>query len=178
MNKFSPGMKQVQPDGMKEASMTSKANTSTGDGAVSEYVTAVIGGQLFGLPIARVQDVFMPERLTRVPLSPAEIAGVLNLRGRIVTVVDMRARLGLSKNDDGKPPMAVGVDLRGESYGLLIDQIGEVLKLSDDGREENPVNLDPRMARLAGGVHRLDGQLMVVLDVDRVLEIVPDMLAA
>jgi purine-binding chemotaxis protein CheW len=151
--------------------MTTK--TETIEGTVAEYVTAVIGGQLFGLPISRVQDVFMPERLTRVPLSSAEIAGVLNLRGRIVTVVDMRARLGLPRNDDGKPPMAVGVDLRGESYGLLIDQIGEVLRLADDGREENPVNLDPRMAKLAGGVHRLDGQLMVVLDVDRVLEIVP-----
>jgi purine-binding chemotaxis protein CheW len=74
--------------------------------------------------------------------------------------------------------MAVGVDLRGESYGLLIDQIGEVLRLNDSGREENPVNLDPRMAKLAGGVHRLEGQLMVILDVDRVLEIVPDKLAA
>ena len=61
----------------------------------------------------------MPERLTRVPLASSEIAGVLNLRGRIVTVVDMRARLGLPKNDDGKAAMAVGVDLRGESYGLL-----------------------------------------------------------
>src|SRR5256886_13056897 len=82
--------------------MTSK--TESVEGAMAEYVTAVIGGQLFGLPISRVQDVFMPERLTRVPLSSQEIAGVLNLRGRIVTVVDMRARLGLPKNDDGKPP--------------------------------------------------------------------------
>ncbi len=98
----------------------------------------MIGGQLFGLPISRVQDVFMPERLTRVPLSSGEIAGVLNLRGRIVTVIDMRARLGLPKTDDGKPPMAVGVDLRGESYGLLIDQIGEVLRLPDDSREDKP----------------------------------------
>ena len=154
------------------------SKSETAEGSVVEYVTAMIGGQLFGLPIARVQDVFMPERLTRVPLSPREIAGVLNLRGRIVTVVDMRARLGLPKNEDGKPAMAVGVDLRGESYGLLIDQIGEVLRLSEEGREENPVNLDPRLAKLAGGVHRLDGQLMVILDVDRVLEIVPDMLAA
>jgi purine-binding chemotaxis protein CheW len=153
--------------------MTTTTKTETIEGTVAEYVTAVIGGQLFGLPISRVQDVFMPERLTRVPLSSAEIAGVLNLRGRIVTVVDMRARLGLPKADDGKPPMAVGVDLRGESYGLLIDQIGEVLRLADDSREENPVNLDPRMTKLAGGVHRLDGQLMVVLDVDRVLEIMP-----
>ena len=150
----------------------SKPNVTTSD-EIIEYVTVVIDEQLFGLPINRVQDVFSPDRLTRVPLASAEVAGVLNLRGRIVTVIDMRARLGLPKNDDARPPMAVGVDLRGESYGLLIDQIGEVLRLADEGREENPVNLDPRMAELAGGVHRLDGQLMVVLDVDRVLEIVP-----
>ena len=85
--------------------MTSK--TSAIEGTVAEYVTAMIGGQLFGLPISRVQDVFMPQRLTRVPLSSGEIAGVLNLRGRIVTVVDMRARLGLPRNDDGRKPMAV-----------------------------------------------------------------------
>src|ERR1700690_2383171 len=156
--------------------MTTK--TETIEGAVAEYVTALIGGQLFGLPISRVQDVFMPARLTRVPLSSREIAGVLNLRGRIATGADMPPRLGRPKNEDGKPPMAVGVDLRGESYGLLIDQIGEVLRLPDQGREENPGSLDPRMAKLAGGVHRLDGQLMVVLDVDRVLELNPDMMAA
>lgn len=145
---------------------------------ITEYVTTMIGGQLFGLPIARVQDVFVPERLTRVPLASSDVAGVLNLRGRIVTAIDMRSRLGLPKSDDGKPLMAVGVELRGESYGLLIDTIGEVLKLADDTREVNPVNLDPRMAKLAGGVHRLEGQLMVVLDVDRVLEIPTDKLAA
>src|SRR2546429_5614284 len=103
--------------------MTTK--TESIEGGVAEYVTAVIGGQLFGLPISRGQDVFMPERLTRVPLSSAEIAGVLNLRGRIVTVVNMRARLGLPKNDGGKPPMAGGVELPGESYGPLLDPIGE-----------------------------------------------------
>jgi purine-binding chemotaxis protein CheW len=156
--------------------MSSKSHSA--EGAMVEYVTAMIGGQLFGLPISRVQDVFMPERVTRVPLAEREIAGVLNLRGRIVTVIDMRARLGLPRAEDGKVPMAVGVDLRGESYGLLIDQIGEVLRLPEDGKEENPVNLDPRMAKLAGGVHRLDGQLMVVLDVDRVLELAPEMMAA
>ena len=147
------------------------SKTQTSEGLVAEYVTAMIGDQLFGLPISRVQDVFMPERVTRVPLASREISGVLNLRGRIVTVIDMRARLGLPRPEDGKLPMAVGVDQRGESYGLLIDQIGEVLRLPEDGKEENPVNLDPRMAKLAGGVHRLDGQLMVVLDVDRVLEL-------
>ncbi len=147
-------------------------------GNTTQFATAMIGGQLFGLPISRVQDVFMPERLTRVPLAPDDVAGVLNLRGRIVTAIDMRARLGLPKNDSGKPPMAMGVDLRGESYGLLIDTIGEVLTLPDEGREVNPVNLDPRMASFANGVHRLDGQLMVVLDVDKVLEIANARMAA
>ena len=153
-------------------------NPAASESHITEYVTAMIGGQLFGLPIARVQDVFIPERLTRVPLASPDVAGVLNLRGRIVTAIDMRSRLGLPKRDTGRPPMAIGVDLRGESYGLLIDSVGEVLKLADDSREVNPVNLDPRLTKMAAGIHRLDGQLMVVLDVDRVLEIVPDMLAA
>ena len=145
---------------------------------VIEYVTVVIGEQLFGLPISRVQDVFMPDRLTRVPLSAPEIAGVLNLRGRIVTAVDMRRRLGLPPRTDARPPMAVGIELKGESYGLLIDTVGEVLKLADGTREPNPVNLDQHLARVSGGVHRLDGQLMVILDVDRVLETASDALAA
>ncbi|HWW48547.1 MAG TPA: chemotaxis protein CheW [Xanthobacteraceae bacterium] len=145
---------------------------------VTEYVTAIIGDQLFGLPISRVQDVFMPERLTRVPLASDDVAGVLNLRGRIVTAIDMRARLGLPKTDSSQRAMAIGVDLRGESYGLLIDSIGEVLKLHDSDREINPTNLDPRLARMTAGIHRLDGQLLVVLDVDRVLEISQDAMAA
>src|SRR5204862_8242188 len=142
-----------------------------------EYVTVMIGGQLFGLPISRVQDVFMPDRITRVPLSPPEIAGVLNLRGRIVTVVDMRRRLGLPPRTDDKPSMAVGIELKGESYGLLIDNVGEVMKLGDDTRESNPVNLDSRLARVSGGVHRLDGQLMVILDVDYVLNTAAESMA-
>src|SRR4051812_35617004 len=143
-----------------------------------EYVTVMIGGQLFGLPISRVQDVFMPDRITRVPLSEPEIAGVLNLRGRIVTAVDMRRRLGLPQRSDNKPSMAVGIDLKGESYGLLIDTVGEVLKLGEVTLEPNPVNLDGKLARVSAGVHRLDGQLMVILDVDSVLNASAEPLAA
>lgn len=88
--------------------------TMDANAATTDYVTAMIGGQLFGLPIGRVQDVFMPERLTRVPLASHDIAGVLNLRGRIVTAIDMRARLGLARDEKAGPSMAIGVDLRGE----------------------------------------------------------------
>jgi len=146
-------------------------STETIDRNMNEYVTAMIGGQLFGLPILRVQDVFMPERLTRVPLAPPEIAGVLNLRGRIVTLIDMRVRLGLEVRRDDGPSMAIGVESRGESYGFLIDSVGEVLKLDEALREPNPINLDPRLARVSAGIHRLEGQLLMVVDVDRVLEI-------
>lgn len=150
--------------------------TTTDD--VTEYVTVMIGGQLFGLPISRVQDVFMPDRLTRVPLAHPDIAGVLNLRGRIVTAIDMRVRLGLPRETDGKAAMAVGIESRGESYGLLIDSVGEVLKLSPESREQNPINLDARWARVSAGVHRLDGQLMVILDVDAVLAMGGEQMAA
>src|SRR5713226_2386060 len=153
-------------------------STQTVTGNLKEYVTATIGGHLFGLPIQQVQDVFMPDRLTRVPLAPPEIAGVLNLRGRIVTAVDLRRRLGIPPRTDGRPAMAVGIELKGESYGLLIDSVGEVMKLADDAREANPVNLDANLARISAGVHRLDGQLMVILDVDRVLDMTADPVAA
>jgi Chemotaxis signal transduction protein len=143
----------------------------TGDLTLKEYVTAVIGSQLFGLPILRVQDVFIPERVTRVPLAPPEIAGVLNLRGRIVTLIDLRRRLGLDGAGQENAAMAIGVESRGESYGLLIDAIGEVLKLDDGTREPNPLNLDPVLERVSTGIHRLDGRLLMMLDVDRVLEI-------
>ena len=138
---------------------------------VNEYVTAMVGGQLFGLPIRRVQDVFIPERLTRVPLAPPEIAGVLNLRGRIVTLIDLGFRLGLVREDNGGPAMAIGVEMNGESYGLLIDSVGEVLKLDGAALERNPINLDPRLASVSTGIFRLDGQLLMVIDVDRILDI-------
>jgi purine-binding chemotaxis protein CheW len=161
--------------------MTSERHPGTHAGAaerVVEYVTVLLGGQLFGLPIAQVQDVFVPDRLTRVPLAQPEIAGVLNLRGRIVTAIDLRCRLGLPRREDARPPMAVGIDRKGESYGFLVDAVGEVLRLDESTREPNPVNLDTGLAAVSAGVHRLEGALLVVLDVGRVLNMGNQAIAA
>jgi purine-binding chemotaxis protein CheW len=79
---------------------------------------------------------------------------------------------------DGLAAMAIGVESGSESYGLMIDSIGEVLRLSDGEREPNPVNLDPRLARISSGIHRLDGRLLMVIDVERVLDIGPAAAAA
>jgi purine-binding chemotaxis protein CheW len=152
------------------------ANDTLSD--TTQYVTVVIGGQLFGLPIHKVHDVFVPESMTRVPLSVPEIAGVLNLRGRIVTAINMRRRLGLPPREHVGSIMAVGIEYRGESYGLIIDEVGEVLNLETASREVNPANLDRRWAEISGGVHRLSGQLMVILDVERVLGRMLDQMAA
>ncbi len=141
------------------------------DTAFTEFVTFTIAGQMFGLPIGRVQDVFKPARITQVPLASVEIAGVLNLRGRIVTAIDMRQRLEVNKRENGAAPMAIGIEAKSESFGLLVDAVGEVLKLPDVDREPNPINLGGKLAALSDGVYRLEGQLLVVLDVDRVLDL-------
>ena len=153
------------------------ANDSAAD-LLTEYVTVTIGDHMFGLPIFRVQDVFVPVGLTRVPLAPPEVAGILNLRGRVVTAIDMRSRLDFGEREPGTPVMAIGIELKGESYGLLVDTVGEVMQLHNSACEAKPANLDGGLARVAAGIYRLEGQLMIVLDVDRVLDIKPGAVAA
>ena len=143
-----------------------------------DYVTFTTAGQMFGLPIERVQDVFKPANITRVPLAGPEIGGVLNLRGRIVTTINLARRLGLELRVQGSVPMAIGIESGAESFGLLVDVVGEVLKLPEGDREANPINLDRKLARVSDGVFRLDGHLLIILDIDRVLDLGLDAAAA
>jgi purine-binding chemotaxis protein CheW len=136
----------------------------------TEFVTFTTAGQSFGVPIGRVQEVFKPSHITPVPLAGAEIAGVLNLRGRIVTMIDLRRRLELEQGENDRTPMAIGIEARGESLGLLVDAVGEVLKLPNAEREAVPIN-HRKLAAVSAGVHRLDGQLLVILDIERVLDL-------
>ncbi len=156
-----------------------QARAPTAEGELREFVTVHIADQLFGVEVSRIHDVFTPVGLTQVPLARPEIAGVLNLRGRIVTTFDGRACLGLPKReDDRKGSMAIGVEKNGEAYGLIVDSVGEVLRLSDDRYEANPSNLDPRWQDAALGVYRLEERLLIVLNLDGILEIAPQDLAA
>ncbi|WP_349371037.1 chemotaxis protein CheW [Salinarimonas sp.] len=138
-------------------------------GEMEEFVTVMVADQMFGLPIDRVHDVFIASSLTAVPLAPREIAGLLNLRGKVVTAVDLRRRLGLPDRETSGDEMAVGLEHSGESYGLLVDSVGEVMKLSVDTHEPAPVHMDQRWVKLSNGVHRLDGRLLIILNVDAVL---------
>ena len=160
--------------------MTDASKTNASDhpeAETREFVTLWIDNQLFGVEVSEIHDVFPPKGLTSVPLSQAEIAGVLNLRGHIVTAIDARARLGLAPRDPEAQDrsMAVGIENEGESFGLIVDQVGEVLRLPNSDYEANPSNLDPRWREVSRGVYRLDGRLLVVLNLDRTLGFVaPD----
>ncbi len=134
--------------------------------AANDFVTVTIGNQLFGIDVTDVQDVFAVQALTRVPLAPPEIGGVLNLRGRIVTAIDIRQRLGLGLRSEAFGLMAVGIERGGESYGLIIDQVGEVLTLTADAFDPNPENLDPKWRAVSKGIYRLEDSLLVVVDID------------
>jgi len=135
-----------------------------------QYVSIVIDGQLFGIPVLIVHDVLGPQRITRIPLAPPEVAGSLNLRGRIVTAIDVRLCLGLEKRSADQPSMSVVVDHGTEFYSLIVDNVGEVLTLPASSMERNPATLDPRWREISNGIYRLDEQLLVVLDADRLLD--------
>lgn len=139
--------------------------------ALREFVTMFIDGQLFGIPVLQVQDVLGPQRIARVPLAPKEVAGSLNLRGRIVTAIDVRTRLGLSSNGENIKNMSVVVDHNGEFYSLLVDQVGEVMSLPATDYEKTPATLDDRWKEISDGVYRLKDTLLIVLDIKRLLRI-------
>src|SRR5260221_13258638 len=134
-----------------------------------DYVTMSIADQLFGIPVLKVQDVLGPQTITRVPLAPPEVAGSLNLRGRIVTAIDVRLRLSLETRTTTKPAMSVVVEHDGELYSLLVDTRGEVLSLNVKDYQRNPPTLNPRLRDFSDGIYRLNGSLLVVLSVASLL---------
>ena len=137
--------------------------------ADESFVTLTVAGQLCGVPVLGVRDILGPQAITRIPLAPPEIAGSLNLRGRIVTAIDLRRRLGLPAAAAGDARMSVVAELGGELYALLVDQVSEVMRLPGHAFEPNPSTLPRSWAAFSAGIYRLEGRLMVVLDVRRLL---------
>lgn len=138
--------------------------------AAEVFLTLTVAGQLCGVPVLAVRDVLGAQSITRIPLAPQEVAGSLNLRGRIVTAIDLRRRLGLPPREAGGA-MSVVVELEGELYSLLADEVGEVLPLPREDRAANPPTLDPLWREVSRGVHRLGERLLILLDVEQVLAI-------
>ena len=149
---------------------TRSKNANGASEGTEEFVTFTIAGQLFGIPVLQIQDVLSSYQITPVPLAPPEITGSLNLRGRVVTAMDLRLRLGLSARAKEAESMSIVAENEGELYSLMVDSVGEVLALSQSEYERNPPTLDAKFRTFSDGIYRLDKQLLVVLDVNRLLD--------
>ncbi|MDO9489372.1 MAG: chemotaxis protein CheW, partial [Sphingomonadaceae bacterium] len=121
-----------------------------------EFVTVYLEGQLLGIPVLSVHDVMRMGALTRVPRAPPLVAGVMNLRGRIVTVIDLCRCLGFAERAPAAASMAVVVEVGGQPYALVVDRVGDVLSVPADRFEAHPGTLSPVWRGVTGGVYRLD----------------------
>ena len=133
--------------------------------ASEQFLTFTLADQLFGVSVLQVNDVLGPQKITRTPLSPSAIAGVMNLRGRIVTAVDVRSCLRQPARPADAAHKSVVVEQKGELFSLIIDEVGDVLSLSSDSFEPVPETLDATWRGVAAGIHKLHDRLLVVLDV-------------
>lgn len=138
-------------------------------GELKQFVSIMIGKQLFGIPVLQVHDILGPQRITRIPLSPKEVAGSLNLRGRIVTAIDIRSRLNMPPREEDEEGMSVVVEDQGELYSLMVDSVGEVLSLDAANFEQHPSTLEENIREVSTGIYRLDDSLLVVFDVPSLL---------
>jgi purine-binding chemotaxis protein CheW len=156
-------------EGIYMASVATLSDTSIVGENEEQLVTMIVDKQLFGIPILQVQDIVEASRITPVPLAPSAIAGVLNLRGRIVTVIDLRKLLGNSEEVPWDSQMGVTVEYKGDLYTLLVDAIGDVRTLPKRDFDSAPSTLEDKVRKICSGIFRLRGNLLVVLDVSRIL---------
>jgi purine-binding chemotaxis protein CheW len=136
-----------------------------------QFCTFYLNKLLFGVELQKVQEVMRHMELTEIPLAPRVIAGLMNLRGQIVTAVDLRRRLEMDERTDKAEPMNVVIRSADGAISLLVDAIGDVVEVDDDSFERPPETLQGNVREVIMGVHKLEKQLMHVLDTEKVCEI-------
>ena len=136
-----------------------------------QYSTFWVGDLFFGIEVVRVQEVLRGQEMTSVPLAPEVVRGLINLRGQIVTALDMRKRMGLSPRVSEKPAMNLVVRSDEGAVSLLVDEIGDVIEVDADCHEPVPETLPADQKQLIAGVYKLEGRLLLVMDTERALQI-------
>ena len=135
----------------------------------SRYFTIKVRGQTIGLPVDVVKTVFYLDNLTTVPLAPREVAGLVNLRGRIVTALHLDRCLWLGESSQETRTLAVGIEHNGEDYALLVDETEDVVTTNETDRIGCPAHIDPRLAELMAGCYRHNDGFLSILDIGAVL---------
>ena len=135
--------------------------------STTSLCTFFVDDLLFGLKVEDVQEVLRAQQMTDVPLAPKVVRGLMNLRGQIVTALDMRRQLDLPPAPEGaKPPMNVLVRADGALLSLSVDQIGDVIDVHADQFESAPESVPRQVLRMINGVYKLDSQLLLLLNID------------
>ena len=129
----------------------------------------VLGDLVFGVEVMKVQEVLRSQPMTRVPLASSSVRGLINLRGQIVTAVDVRARFGLPPLSGDREPMNVVLATSDGVVSLLVDEIGDVLELSEADFERPPATLPAVFRDVVVGVYKLERSLLLMLDVERIV---------
>ncbi len=137
----------------------------------SQYATFVVDKLFFGLDVLSVQEVLREQPMTEVPLAPAEVEGLINLRGQIVTALDMRRRLGLPPRPKDQPAMNIVIQTPGGPVSLVVDAIGDVVQTGSARMEAPPENLAPATRELIRGIFNLDKRLLLILRPERTIEL-------
>ncbi len=136
-----------------------------------QYCTFFLGGHYFGIDVLEVQEVIRHQEMTRVPLAPPVVRGLINLRGQIVTALDLRRRLDLPDRPGGGLPVNVVVRTDDGAVSLLVDEIGDVLQVPEESFEPPPETLKGTARDLIRGAYKLDGRLLLILDTERVVNL-------
>lgn len=139
--------------------------------AAHQYCTFRLQDFLFGVDVTHVQEVLRYHAMTPVPLAPASVLGLLNLRGHIVVAVDLRRRLGMPDRSAGQLPMNVVVHTNDGPVSLLVDDIGDVVEIAEDCFERPPETMDSAGRDLIVGTYKLPHCLLSVLDPDRAVDL-------
>ncbi len=139
---------------------------------MSQLSTFHVGKYLFGVDVSLVQEVVRLQSITPVPLSAPEIAGLINLRGEVLTAIDLRVRMGMPKSDSDRDPVNVVIRVDNEPVSLLVDEIGGVLEVAQVPFEQTPSTVDDSVRDLLLGAYTLPDRLLLALNAERVLDVV------
>jgi purine-binding chemotaxis protein CheW len=139
----------------------------------AQFCTFYLGDLFFGVKVENVQEVFRYQEMTRVPLAPSVVRGLINLRGQIITAIDLRARLCMDALPDGEMPMNVVVRTEEGVVSLLVDEIADVLEVSEESFERPPDTIDDVTRELVLGVYKLDNKLLLILDTGKTVNMGP-----
>lgn len=157
-----------------EPSKVIRETIQTAGNALDGYFSIKVAGDTFGLPVTQVQTIFRIGSVTPAPGGPSDIVGLVNLRGKIVTAVSLRRRLGLEPEAGGPGSLAIGIEHHKEAFALLVDEVGDVLTLTAENSIAPPPHIGRRRAKFASGYNRVGGQILPLLNIDAVFDFSED----